>query len=143
MSTHSDLVERSLLAVVTGDVAALQRLVTPDFVWHLPGKSPIAGDVHGAEAWSAKLRSLLDTGLRPELLAMLEADDHVAVLQRNTARTGEHSLDVHVVNLFTVREGRLARLDTFFSDQYAVDAFWTQTMSPATRQVVGGLASRP
>ena len=126
MSTHTELVEQTLLAAVTGDITALDRLVTPDFIWHLPGKSPIAGDVRGAEAWSAKLRSLLHAGLRPDLLAMLEADDHVAVLQRNTAPHGEHSLDVHVVNLFTVREGRLARLDTFFGDQYAVDSFWTR-----------------
>lgn len=125
MSTLTDRVGQALLAAVTGDIEAAERLVTPDFVWHLPGRSPISGEVHGAQAWSAKLRSLLDAGLRPEILAMLEGPDHVAVLQRNVVENGQHRLDVHVVNLFTVRDDRLTRLDTFFSDQYAADAYWT------------------
>ena len=129
MSTNLDLVQRALGAVRTGDLDAAASVVADDFVWHIPGSSPIAGDVTGAEAWSAKLHQLLGAGLQPQVLAMLEGESHVAAYQRNTASAGGHELDVEVVNLFTIVDGRVARLDTFFSDQAAADRFWTGALA--------------
>ena len=124
MTTNTDIVQQALAAVRTGDASSYAALVAEDCVWHIPGSSSISGDVTGAAAWSEKLQRLLGAGLQPQVLAMLEGDDHVAVLQRNTAEVGEHRLDVQVVNLFTIADGKVARLDTFFGDQPAAEAFW-------------------
>ena len=65
---------------------------------------------------------------RPTALELLEGEQHVAAVQRNTATSGAHSLDVRVVNLFTIEDGKVARLDTFFSDQPAAEAFWSAVL---------------
>ena len=73
-------------AVRTGDLVAAADVVSDDFVWQIPGTSSISGEAKGARAWSDKLRKLLDAGLQPELIEMLEGDRHVAAVQRNTRR---------------------------------------------------------
>ena len=124
MTTKTQVVQQALGAVVGGDIAAATAVVADDFVWQIPGSSRISGEVAGVEGWAEKLRTLLGAGLRPQVLAMLEGEEHVAVLQRNVAESGAHSLDIQVVNLFTVREGKVVRLDTFFGDQTAAETFW-------------------
>ncbi len=122
--SNVELVQTALAAVREGNVERAREIVADDFVWHIPGTSPISGDAAGPDGWAQKLGQLLAAGLKPEVQAMLEGADHVAVLQRNTASIRRHTLDVRVINLFTVHEGKVARLDTFFGDQAAADAFW-------------------
>ncbi len=124
MPSHADTVLAALAAVVGGDVEAARPLVADDFVWHVPGEGAIGGDVVGVDDWSDKLRRLVEAGLRPEILSILEGGDQVAVVQRNRAVSGEHALDVRVVNLFTLDAGKLQRMETFPGDQRAIDGFW-------------------
>lgn len=122
--TKIETVLHALGAVATGDTAAAEAVVASDFVWHIPGASAVGGDVRGVRAWIAKLHRLIDAGLQPQILSILEGGQHVAVVQRNVAQIREHFLDVRVVNLFTLTESKVARLDTFFSDQHAAERFW-------------------
>ena len=122
--SKAELVQQALAAVRTGDLERARELVRHDFVWHIPGTSSISGDVVGVEAWSEKLGRLLGAGLQPQLIEMLEGDSFVAAIQRNTATAPTASLDVQVVNLFTIAGDRVARLDTFFGDQVAAETFW-------------------
>lgn len=125
---NGDVVMAALGAVRNGDLSKASELVSDDFVWHIPGTSSISGDAAGVEEWSTKLQRLLAAGLQPELVELLVGDGHVAAVQRNTATSGEHSLDVRVVNLFTLEEGRIVRLETFFGDQPAAEAFWNAVL---------------
>jgi uncharacterized protein len=122
--TKAEVVQQALAAVRTGDLDSARELVSNDFVWHIPGTSTISGDAVGVEAWSAKLSQLLGAGLQPQLIEMLEGEAFVAAIQRNTAAAAGATLDVLVVNLFTVADGKVTRLDTFFDDQVAAEAFW-------------------
>jgi ketosteroid isomerase-like protein len=126
---NAEVVQQALAAVRGGNLDAASDVVAPDFVWHIPGRSSISGDVTGAEAWSAKLGRLLGAGLQPAMIGILEDEQRVVALQHNTAQSGEHSLDVNVVNVFTVNDGKVRRLDTYFSDQYAADSFWSAVLS--------------
>lgn len=126
--TKIEVVQKALGAVRVGDAEAAEAVVASDFVWHIPGRSSIAGDVHGVADWIERLAQLLGAGLQPTVLDMLEGKEQVAVLQHNTAQKDGHALDVSVVNLFTVADGRVTRLDTYFSDQAAADAFWTAAL---------------
>lgn len=126
--TNIEVVQQALAAVRTGDLDRARELVDESFVWHIPGTSAISGDAVGLDAWADKLARLLGAGLQPQLLAMLEGETHVAAVQRNTATVGNASLDVHVVNLFGVADGKVTRLDTFFSDQVAAEAFWNAVL---------------
>jgi uncharacterized protein len=131
VGADADLVLQALGALRERDMDTLTGLVAEDFVWHVPGASPIAGDVTGVQAWTEKMHRLIDAGLRPEVRAVLEGPGHVALLQRNTAQVAGHALDVQVVNVFAVAEGRLRRMDTYFGDQAALDAFWTAVLGDA------------
>lgn len=129
MPTRAEVALTALAAAASGDVEQVERLVTDEFVWHIPGHSIISGDAHGAGAWAAKLQRLISAGLQPEIVDLLEGGRHVALLQRNRAGTGQDALDVLVVNLFDVTDdGVLTRLDSFFSDQPAVDRFWNKAL---------------
>lgn len=128
MPSPADAVLNALAAVAGGDVDGARPFVAADFVWHVPGNGAIGGDVTGVDAWGAKLRRLIDAGLEPQLLTILEGGDHVAIVQRNTATRGDRRLDVRVVNLFTVADGKVARMETFFGDQAAVDRFWDEAL---------------
>jgi len=123
-----DVVGEALAAVRSGDLASAGELVSEGFVWHIPGDSAISGDAVGIEAWAEKLGTLLGAGLQPQMLEMLEGESFVAAVQRNTATAGDVSLDVQVVNLFTVRDGKVQRLDTFFGDQVAAETFWNAAL---------------
>jgi ketosteroid isomerase-like protein len=120
-----ELALRALGAIREGDIETAREVVADDFVWRIPGDSPIAGEARGVDEWSRKFRKIVEAGLKPEVLATLEGDDHAAFVQQNTAESGGRSLDVRVVNLFTIEAGKLARMDTFFDDQASLDAFWT------------------
>jgi len=124
MGANTDLVGELMGAVRGGDVEAASQLVTDDFVWHIPGTSAISGDAVGVEAFAQKLRRLVEAGLRPEVLDVLEGSSHVANLQRNVAESGGHRLDQRVLSVFTITDGKVSRFDTFFSDQPAAEAFW-------------------
>lgn len=126
--TNVELVQQALGAVREGDAERARIVVDEGFVWQIPGGSPISGEARGVDAWIEKLGTLLNAGLKPEVLEMLEGTEHVAVLQRNTASVGGHTLDIRVVNLFTISDGRVVRLDTFFGDQAAADAFWSAAL---------------
>ncbi len=126
--TNVELVQQALGAIREGDVERARSTVADDFVWQIPGRSPISGEARGIDAWIEKLRTLLSAGLKPEVLDMLEGAEHVAVLQRNTASAGGHTMDLQVVNMFTIRDGRVVRLDTFFGDQTEADGFWSAAL---------------
>ena len=126
--SNVDVVSTALAAVRTGDLRAAADVVADDFVWQIPGTSSISGEVKGAQAWSEKLRTLLEAGLQPELIEMLPGDRHVAAVQRNTASVNGSTLDVRVVNLFHVEDGKVTRLETFFGDQPAAEAFWNSVL---------------
>lgn len=124
MGANVDLVAQVMGAVRAGDLDAAAPLVSEGFVWHIPGACAISGDVHGLGGLAQRMQRLLGAGLQPQVLATLEGETHVANLQRNVAEAAGNRLDQQVINLFTITDGTIDRLDTFFSDQPAAEAFW-------------------
>lgn len=74
------------------------------------------------------MMSQATAGDRPaELVTLLEGPDAAAVVQRNhVADADGGSQLVTAVTLVKVRAGRIAELEYFVSDQYVVDALWSQ-----------------
>ena len=118
-------VQRAFAAALSGDWSTVASLVHGDVDWHLPGDSPIARDAIGVDAFVAKVQMLFSSGLNVELLNVFASGDQVATLQRNTATSNDGDLDILAVNLFTMTEGKLTRMQTFPSDLYALDRFWS------------------
>jgi ketosteroid isomerase-like protein len=54
MSGNAAIVRRGYDALNAGDSATLTELLGDDGSWHIPGRSPLAGDVVGREAVCAR-----------------------------------------------------------------------------------------
>jgi ketosteroid isomerase-like protein len=122
------LVRRFYAAFSARDLEAVEACLAPDVVWHLPGRSAIAGEHRG---WAAirddflvKLGTLSGGTFRAELIDLLVGDEHVVALQRATAAHEGRHLDVGACQLIRVRDGRIVDVRGHYSDQYAVDGFW-------------------
>ena len=130
MEPHQNvaIMKRAYEAFNTGDMNTLTELMD-ETVWHLPGRSSMAGDYQGTGATLAsfgKLAQETDGTFRAELQHMAaDGDDRVVGIQRSTAdRSGKH-LDVANCIVFELKDGKVTDGREHFEDLYAWDEFWS------------------
>jgi ketosteroid isomerase-like protein len=125
-----DVVRRFYQAVTDVDFDAAEGCFAPDALWHLPGRSPIAGDHHGwaqiRDNFLAKLGPLSGGTFRAELLDVAVGHTYVVAVQRATASRGELTLDITGCQLIRVSNGVIHNVRGHYSDQAALDAFWVE-----------------
>ena len=125
-----NVVRRFYQAVADVDFDAAERCFAPHALWHLPGKSPIAGDHCGwaqiRDDFLAKLGPLSGGTFRAELLDVAVGHTYVVAVQRATAFRGERTLDVTGCQLIRVSDGVIHNVRGHYSDQRALDAFWVE-----------------
>jgi ketosteroid isomerase-like protein len=100
------------------------KLMDPELVVHEPKELPYGGEYHGVEGFvdlTTRLSALVEveTVTPPTFLG---AGD-VAVAQmigRFTSPTTGRSVDTPIVELFSVRNGRIVDLDVYYKDPNAV-----------------------
>jgi ketosteroid isomerase-like protein len=119
---------RAYDAFNTGDMDTLTELMD-ETVWHLPGRSSMAGDYKGRGetlAYFSKLAQETGGTFRAELQQMAaDGDDRVVGIQRSTGdRNGKH-LDVSDCIVFELEGGRVRDGREHFEDLYAWDEFWS------------------
>lgn len=127
-STDVETVRRFYAALVGRDIVTLESCFVPDAVWHLPGKSVIAGSHRGWAAirddFLAKIGPLSGQTFRAELLDVAVGQDFIVAVQHATAAHRGRHLDVTGCQLMRMDEGHIAEVQGHYSDQYALDAFW-------------------
>jgi ketosteroid isomerase-like protein len=124
---NEDVVQDGYKLFSAGDMDGLKKLFTPDFVHHIPGSSQIAGDYNGPDAaigLYGKLFELSGGTFKVDLKGTKSDGDTVAATHHATAERDGQKLDQDQVLNFTVKDGKLARIDEQPSDQAAYDAFW-------------------
>ena len=122
------IMQRAYEAFNTGDTHTLSELMD-ETVWHVPGRSSMAGDYQGSGATLAYFGQLAqETGgtFRAELQHMAaDGDNRVVGIQRSTAdRNGKH-LDVDNCIVFELKDGKVTDGREHFEDLYAWDEFWS------------------
>lgn len=126
---NEDLIRRGFEAYGRGDIQALQtEFFSPDIVWHMPGRGPLAGDHAGAEAVGAhfaRLAELSGGTHRVELHDVIGNDDHVVALHAARAERPGKQLDVNAMQVFHVRDGKITEAWTVQNDLYGYDEFWS------------------
>jgi uncharacterized protein len=129
MSERGDVVRRMYQAINDGDVAAAAACFAPGAVWILPGRGPLAGTHRGVHDihrdFFAQLGPLSGGTFRAELLDVAEGERYVIAVQHATAQHGGRTLDVTGCQLMTVQDGRITEVRGHYSDQYALDDFWS------------------
>ena len=125
---NAAIVRRGYEAFNSGDMETLTEIFDEGAVWHVPGRSSLAGDYQGRDATFALFGRLAqETGgtFRTELQHLIADDELVVGIQRNSAeRDGKHQ-DVDVCLLFKLKDGRVTEGWEHYRDLYAWDEFWS------------------
>jgi uncharacterized protein len=111
-----------------GDPEPLREMLADDVVWHVPGRSPIAGDHEGIEAVMAyfeRRRALARATFRVHVRDVLASDDVVIQLAGGTAELGGESVEWETVGVFRVRDGKIAEGRLVPFDLYLFDRVWS------------------
>jgi uncharacterized protein len=128
-----DTVTRSLATVrrfiaATGAERRNERrsLLHDDFVVHEAGGLPFSGDYHGSQGFFEllnRMNDVLELAAGPVTTDPL-GDDAVAARFRLTftSRASGKSVQMALVEIYTLRDGRIAELDVYYKDPGAVAA---------------------
>jgi uncharacterized protein len=74
---------------------------------------------------SGKARSVVGRDLQARLIDVAVGTDHVVAVQHATAEHGGKRLDITGCQLMTIMDGRITSVRGHYSDQYALDEFWS------------------
>lgn len=125
---NAELVRDGYAAFQRGDLDALQhQYFAEDIRYHIPGRSPIAGDYEGmAEVIQLFTRIFELSGgtFRLELHDVVANDEHAAALLTIHAERAGKQLNDNMVQTFHIRDGKAVEIWSHQTDLYAVDEFW-------------------
>jgi hypothetical protein len=122
-----EIVRQSCDAFNDGNVDTLSQLLAENVIWHVPGRSAIAGDYQGREttfAYFDHLRELTNSTHHAELLVVVGDDEHVISVDHSSARRNGSIYDEYELVVFRFRDGRIAEAWQAFMRPYAHDAFF-------------------
>jgi ketosteroid isomerase-like protein len=111
-----------------GEDVDLHEMLTEDVVWHVPGRSSIAGHYRGIEqvlGYFSKRRDLARRTFRIHVHDVLANDERVVILAGGTAEIGGRSVAWETAGIFRIEAGRIAECWLLPFDQYAFDQIWS------------------
>jgi len=112
-----------------GDLEAIKRLLHPNVVAHVSGRSPVSGDYKGVDGfigWLTKLFELSDGTARVEVHDILADDTHVVVLSTGHAQRKGRSIAAQQIQVsHTNSQGQITESWFTGTDPYGVDEFWS------------------
>lgn len=115
-------------AFSAGDLDTVRETLADDVVWHVPGRSQLAGDYRGKDevfSFFAKLMDVSGGTFRIEVHDILANDEHVVALTRSTAeREGRQHETKGAQVLHVDSEGQVTESWFHPEDAYADDEFW-------------------
>jgi ketosteroid isomerase-like protein len=126
---NEDLVREGFAAFGRGDMDALRNQYwTNDIRYHVPGRSPLAGDYEGPEQVIqafARLFELTGGTFSFELHDVLANDEHVVALLSTRAERAGKQLTDNLTTTFHIRDGKVSEAWNQSTDLYAVDEFYS------------------
>jgi 2'-5' RNA ligase len=114
-------------AYAGGDLDELRAWLADDVVWHVPGRSLIAGEHRGVEAVVAYFdtrRRLTNDTFRVTVHGLTIVGDRVVQLADGEAIRDGHELSWKTVGIFRVSGGRIAECWLVPFDLYKFDQIW-------------------
>lgn len=115
-------------AMARGDGKTLSAILSPDAVWSIPGKSPLAGTYRGLTeifAFWRRVAELGSGGMKLEVVDVLANDDRVVVFVVGRSKRKGLSLDERGLHVYEMKDGRAISGRFFYDDQDAYDNYWS------------------
>jgi uncharacterized protein len=123
---NEEIARKAYRAFEEGDVQAVLDSLADDIVWHVPGKSQIAGTYKGKQQVMelfGKYMGLYDTQ-QTELHDVLANDQHTVALVTVTYKKGGRTLEMKANDItHPDGEGRTTEFWRFQEDQAILDEF--------------------
>jgi uncharacterized protein len=121
----ADVMRRYLGAIESGDRETAFGFYAHDLVAHVPGRSELAGELHGRDAFVGYIRAVLARvdRVEVELVEMLVGEERIALLVRERLAGAGSEVEIRRANVYRVRDGKIAEIWIYEADQYAVDEF--------------------
>jgi len=128
-STNAEVLNRYVKAFERKDWQAATAFWDDDVVLHVQGRHPLAGDFVGKRAFVEYHRRLfaeLDGTVElVEVHDVLVGAERAVALVKERAVRGAQSLEFERVNVYELRDGKIAEIWSYDSDPYALDEFWS------------------
>jgi ketosteroid isomerase-like protein len=127
MHPNEELLRREYEARAARDDDAIAELLHDEVVWHVPGRSSIAGDYSGIEevlAYIRRRRDLVDGTFEITVHDILANDEHGLVIASGRAIRDGRTFEWRAHGLYRFRDGRIAECWVLPEDQDAFDAVW-------------------
>ena len=125
-----DIAKAYIKAIQTGDQATLGSLISPDVIWHQPGKNRFSGTHRGMAAVGPMLGAMMEVS--KGTFAITRADhymangDWVAITIEFAGEANGLKMKQAGVDLIRIEGGKIVEVKLFSSDQAQEDAFWGQ-----------------
>lgn len=126
------VVRRFLTSLERGDLASVEDLICDDLIYRIPGRSRISGVYEGMDGITAACSIAPRPGakeLQSELTDLLPttSGEDVATFHTLTGRLDGHSLDIDIALRFRLRDGRIAVITEYSTDQYTADDLFAES----------------
>ena len=125
---YAALLADHLAALARGAIGEAMSFYADDVAFHYPGQNQLSGDYVGKTAvleLMGRVAELTAGSFRPDVHDILASDNHVAALVTVHAERDGVAVDWRSVDLFHVRDGKLAEHWVHEVDQDLVDRFWS------------------
>lgn len=126
----AELLRRQGAMYSGGNPSAVAELLSADVVWHVPGRSPIAGNHRGREGVLRYLehrRALAGMTMRMETVATAAHDEAVVHLTDGHARLGGIDVSWRTAGVYRIADGLVAEVWLVPLDLEEFDALWSRT----------------
>ncbi len=114
-------------AYAGGELAELRPLLSEEVIWHVPGRSRIAGEHRGVDAVLAYFdarRSMTDASFRVAVHGLAAIGDRIVQLAGGSAERADRTIRWETVGVFRVAGGRIAECWLVPFDLYEFDELW-------------------
>lgn len=107
-------------AMFRGDMEPHRKLCWPDMVTHIPGRTPISGDVHGFDEvlrWGQRFFERGGKTFSEEVISVAATDDWAFMLTNYHAERNGRKIEDKSVNVYRLKDGRVAEIWALLGDQ--------------------------
>ncbi len=126
--TPLDVIGPYLDVMRSGDRETGYTFFAEDVRFHIPGRSPFAGDHRGRDAAVHYIESaiaLAEEGeVELELIDTLASRERVALLLHERCKRPGGVVDIRRANVYRIAGGKIVEVWIFEADQHAVDALF-------------------
>jgi ketosteroid isomerase-like protein len=133
---HAELSRSLHAAIESADLDAMRRLCTPDVVWHVSGRGPLAADHEGIRAvlsMFGRTYEMAGGTLSYDVHDVLADDEHAVVLLTVHADIAGRKLEDKAAHVCHVRDGQISEVWAFYWTQHALDDAMTEMIVRAAR----------